>query len=184
MLLWVFGFFSLGTQLLIAQYLPTLLQLPVPGLDTVQSSTVVGWYGFASVLGAIVLGLVLGRASRFWVIGTNLVLAAVMLLVVALVPNPGFETLLPLLTVFAFIVPTAVGPTRNVLAVNAYPAEIRATGVGATELSARLGSATGGALGGTLIGAGLGISGVMLVLLVPIAILLMSLLGIGMQSRR
>ena len=32
LLLWVFGFVSLGTQLLIVQYLPTLLQLPVPGL--------------------------------------------------------------------------------------------------------------------------------------------------------
>lgn len=50
-LLWMFGFFSLGTQLLIGQYLPTLLQQPNPGLDTVQSSTIVGANGLAGVAG-------------------------------------------------------------------------------------------------------------------------------------
>src|SRR5699024_784593 len=57
--LWVFAFFSLGTQMVIVQYLPLLLQQPSPGMDTAQSSTIFSLYGFASVLSMLLLGSVL-----------------------------------------------------------------------------------------------------------------------------
>ncbi|MGO4587600.1 MFS transporter [Paenarthrobacter sp. 2TAF44] len=183
-LLWVFGFFSLGTQLLIAQYLPTLLQQPVPGLNTVQSSTIVGAYGFSSVLGGLVLGAILTKASRYLTIGLVLGMSVAMTLVIALVPSPGFSTLLPLFTIAGFILPTGFGPTRNILATAAYPTAVRGTGVGMTELGARLGSAAGGAAGGTLIGAGLSLSAIFLALLVPLAVLLGALVGLRAEAKR
>jgi AAHS family 4-hydroxybenzoate transporter-like MFS transporter len=182
-LLWVFGFLSLGTQLLIIQYLPTLLQLPVPGLTTVESSTIVAFYGFASVLSLLLLGGILAKWNRFPVIGISLAIAAVVVVVVSLAHNTGFGTLLVVLTVAGFVIPAALGPTRNVLAVEAYPAEMRATGVGMTELSARLGSAGCGAIGGMLIGAGLGLGGMFLVTLIPVGILGATLLGLKVTNR-
>ncbi|HJX79355.1 MFS transporter [Glutamicibacter sp.] len=184
LLLWLFGFFSLGTQLLIAQYLPTLLQLPKPGLDTVQSSTIVGVYGLASVLGGLVLGAILAKVSRFLAIGSVLGLAAVMAVVVYLLPDPGFGSLLVVLGITGFILPTAFGPTRSVLAAMAYPASMRGAGIGVTEFGGRLGAAAGGAAGGTLIAGGMGLSAIFLVLLLPIGLLLASLTGLRAQSRR
>lgn len=183
LLLWLFGFLSLGTQLLIAQYLPTLLQLPQPGLDTVQSSTIVGVYGLASVLGGVVLGAILAKVSRFLVIGIALGLAAVMAVVVYLLPDPGFGSLLVVLGITGFILPTAFGPTRSVLAAMAYPASLRGAGIGVTEFGGRLGAATGGVAGGALIAGGMGLSGLFLVLLLPIGLLLASLSGLCAQSR-
>ncbi|CAH0225351.1 3-hydroxybenzoate transporter MhbT [Arthrobacter sp. Bi26] len=184
LLLWLFGFFSLGTQLLIAQYMPTLLQLPKPGLDTVQSSTIVGVYGLASVVGGVVLGAILARLSRFLIIGIVLGLAAVMSIVVYLLPDPGFGSLLVVLGIAGFILPSAFGPTRSVLAAMAYPAGMRGAGIGVAEFGGRLGAAAGGVAGGTLIAAGMGLSGLFLVLLLPIGVLLGSLTGLRAQSRR
>ena len=183
-LLWVFGFLSLGTQLIIAQYLPTLLQLPVPGLDTVQSSTIVGVYGFASVIGGLALGAVLAKVSRFLIIGVLLVLSAAMAIVIGLIPDASFGVLLAVLTVTGLIIPTACGPTRTVLAAAAYPTKARGTGVGSTEFGARVGSAVGGAVGGTVIGAGLGLAGIFLVLLIPFTLLLGILGGLKVQAKR
>ncbi|QRQ78664.1 MULTISPECIES: MFS transporter [Glutamicibacter] len=183
LLLWIFGFFSLGTQLLIAQYLPTLLQLPVPGLGTVQSSTIVGLYGFTSVLGSIVLGLLLVRGSRFTVIGGALCLAAVMALVVSMAREPSFGSLLVILGITGFILPSSFGPTRGVLAAMSFPESARGLGMGVTEFGGRLGSATGGVVGGTLIATGMGLSGIFLVLLLPIGVLLGALAGLRQQSR-
>ena len=183
-LLWVFGFFSLGTQLLIAQYLPTLLQQPFPGLNTVQSSTIVGAYGFSSVLGGLLLGAILMKVSRYLTISIVLAMSVVMTLVIAFIPSPGFSTLLPLFTIAGFILPTGFGPTRNILAAAAYPTAVRGTGVGMTELGARLGSAAGGAAGGTLIGAGLGLSAIFLALLIPLGVLLSALAGLRAEAKR
>lgn len=183
-LLWVFGFLSLGTQLLIIQYLPTLLQLPTPGLTSVQSSTIVASYGFASVLSLLLLGLVLSKWHRFPVIGICLALAAAVAVAVSMVNNAGFGLLLAVLTVAGFVIPAALGPTRNILAVEAYPTEMRATGVGMTELSARLGSAGCGALGGVLIGAGMGLGGLFLATLVPVGILGATLFGLKVADRK
>ena len=183
LLLWVFGFVSLGTQLLIVQYLPTLLQLPVPGLTTVQSSTIVALYGFASVLSLLLLGAVLAKWRHFGVIALCLTFSAVVAVIVSFVVDAGFIPLTIALTAAGFFLPAALGPTRNILAVDAYPTDMRATGVGATEFSARLGSAGQGAIGGVVIGAGLGLSGFFLTLLVPLGILGLALAGLKALGR-
>lgn len=183
LLLWVFGFVSLGTQLLVVQYLPTLLQLPVPGLTTVQSSTIVALYGFASVLSLLLLGAVLAKWRHFGVIALCLTFSAVVAVIVSFVVDAGFIPLTIALTAAGFFLPAALGPTRNILAVDAYPTDMRATGVGATEFSARLGSAGQGAIGGVIIGAGLGLSGFFLTLLVPLGILGLALAGLKALGR-
>lgn len=184
LLLWVFGFLSLGTQLLLIQYLPILLQLPTPGLTSVQSSTIVAFYGLASVVSLLLLGLVLARWNHFPVIGICLSLAAVIAIVVGLTQDAGFGTLLIVLTAAGFLIPAALGPTRNILAVESYPTPMRATGMGMTELSARVGSAGCGAVGGVLIGAGMGLGGVFFLTLVPLGILGTALMGLKAADRR
>ncbi|RSZ63868.1 MFS transporter [Corynebacterium hylobatis] len=183
LLLWAFGFVSLGTQLLVIQYLPTLLQLPVPGLTTVQSSTIVALYGFASVLSLLLLGAVLAKWHHFGVIALCLACSALVAVIVSFVNDAGFIPLAVALTAAGFFLPAALGPTRNILAVDSYPTDMRATGVGTTEFSARLGSAGQGALGGVIIGAGLGLSGFFLALLVPFGILGLALAGLKMLAR-
>lgn len=182
-LLWVFGFASLGTQMLVIQYLPTLLQLPTPGLTTVQSSTIVASYGFASVISLLLLGVVLVKLPHVQTIAACLTVSAIVAIAVSMSSTAGFTTLLVVLTVAGFFLPAALGPTRNILSVHAYPTDMRATGVGMTELSARVGSAGQGAIGGMLIGAGLGLGGFFLTLLLPLGILGVTLAGLAIAGR-
>lgn len=184
LLLWVFGFLSLGTQLMIVQYLPTLLQQPVPGLSTVQSSTIVAMYGLASVASGLVLSALLVRLPRFATIGAVLAASAVVALVLGLQADLEFGALLGLLILAGFFLPMAFGPTRNVLATSAYPARVRGTGVGSTEFAARIGTAVQGAAGGALIGAGVGLSGIFLIALIPIGVLGAALAGLKLAARR
>lgn len=135
-------------------------------------------------MGGVVLGAILATVSRFLVIGIVLGLAAIMAVVVYLLPDPGFGSLLIVLGITGFILPTAFGPTRSVLAAMAYPASMRGAGIGVTEFGGRLGAAAGGVAGGTLIAGGMGLSGIFLVLLLPIGLLLASLTGLRAQSRR
>lgn len=185
-LLIVFGFLSLGAQLLFVQYLPTLLQLPDPGLSVQESSAIVALYGLGSVVGGIVLSLVLAgkRVSRFWVIGTWLAIAGVALLFVGILPLDTFGTLIVALPILGLIFPSIAGSSRQVLAAGTYPTQVRASGVGATELGGRLGSAAGGGIGGGLIGAGLGLGGFALALLAPVAVLVLLVLGLAAAARR
>lgn len=181
-LLWVFSFIALGTQLLIAQYLPTLLQAPVPGLSTVQSSAIVGSYGAASVVGTFILGALLKKFSRYAVISLVLLSSLVGLLVVGLFPLREFATLLVIFTVLGFILPTGFGPSRDVLSAVAYPAHARGTGLGTANLVARVGTAAGGVAGGALIGAGLSLSGLFLALLLPVGALMLTLGGLRLEA--
>src|SRR5699024_3771552 len=139
--LWVFAFFSLGTQMVIVQYLPLLLQQPSPGMDTAQSSTIFALYGFASVLCMLLLGSVLVKLPMYRTLAVAITLAALSAILVSITSDAGFGTLLITLTAAGFFIPAAVGPTRNVLTVEAYPADLKGTGLGAMEMYARLGSA-------------------------------------------
>ena len=156
-MLWVFGFVSLGLLMLTNQYLPILLQLPSPGLTTVESSTIVAIQGLGGVIGILIFSLVLIKWRNFRAISVYLGLSAILTSVVGLFADAEFGALLLALTATALFMPALLGPTRNILAVDIYPEDMRATGVGATEFSARLGSASQGALGGILIGGGLGL---------------------------
>src|SRR5699024_7105122 len=175
--------FSLGTQMVIVQYLPLLLQQPSPGMDTAQSSTIFALYGFASVLCMLLLGSVLVKLPMYRTLAVAITLAALSAILVSITSDAGFGTLLITLTAAGFFIPAAVGPTRNVLTVEAYPADLKGTGLGAMEMYARLGSAGLGAAGGVIAGAGIGLGGFFLVLLVPLGILGCSL-GIRKRSQQ
>ena len=183
-MLWVFGFVSLGLLMLTNQYLPILLQLPSPGLTTVESSTIVAIQGLGGVIGILIFSLVLIKWRNFRAISVYLGLSAILTSVVGLLADAEFGTLLLALTATALFMPALLGPTRNILAVDIYPEDMRATGVGATELSARLGSASQGALGGILIGGGLGLGGFFFALLIPLGILGAALVGLRLLDLR
>lgn len=182
-LVFIFGFLTLGTQLTVVQYLPTILQQPNPGLDTVQSSTIMGLYGLASTVGGLLLGAILAKWSRFIVFGTLLVLSAVIITIVGILPDPAYSTLLIVFVIYAFIVPTALGPSRAIMAAAAYPTSVRATGIGTAEMAGRVGSAVCGGIGGVLLGAGITMGGFFLTLLIPIVLLIGSLTGLRFLDR-
>lgn len=183
-LIWVFAFFGLGVQLTIVQYLPMLLQAPVPGLTTGQSSLVIGLYGAASTGGNFVLGMFLRKFSRFGVIGSYLVLSIVCLIVIGTYPGLDFPVLVLVMSLTGLVLPTILGGTQTILATIAYPARARATGVGSASLAGRVGSVAGGITGGTLIGVGLGFSGFFLVLALPLAVMTGVVGGLNVDARR
>ena len=165
------------------QYLPILLQRASTGLDTVQSSAIVSLYGLTSTAGGLLIG-VSAKWSRFVVFGTLLALSSLTILTVALTPAPGYTLLLIMFGIFGAIVPSVLGPSRSILAATALPTDIRATGIGTTEMGGRIGSALGGGIGGVLIGTGIGLSGFLLLLLFPIALLGGALGGLNILSRK
>lgn len=183
-LLFLFGFFSLGSQLMLNQYLPTLLQAKAIGMSTGQSSAIVSAYGIASVTSALVIGAVLARAPRWWVILASILAAAAVAVIAGTVGVAEFGSLMVALVTVGFFLPAAFGPSRNVLAAPTFPVKLRGTGIGSTELGARLGSASGGAIGGPLIAAGLSLGGILLVMLIPLTAMLVLLLGLWTDARR
>ena len=82
------------------------------------------------------------------------------------------------------VLPTVLGGTQNIFATIAYPASVRATGVGAGSLAGRVGSVAGGIAGGTIIGTGLGFSGFFLVLTLPVAVMIGVVTGLKANARR
>lgn len=183
-LIWTYALIGLGIQMTIVQYLPTLLQAPVPGLSTEQSSLVVGIYGAASTIGNLLLGMLLRRYSRFSVVGVFLTLSVACLLLIGTNPTMDFTLLVPLMSLTGLVLPTVLGGTQNIFATIAYPASVRATGVGAGSLAGRVGSVAGGIAGGTIIGTGLGFSGFFLVLTLPVAVMIGVVTGLKANARR
>lgn len=181
-LLWFYAFFGQGLQQLVNQYLPTLLQAPDPGLDTVQSSLVVAMLSWGALAGSAVLFFVLARVSRFVVDATLLALGVVCLLVMS-AGGLGFEQLL----IAAFLLGTTftVGISfTGTLAAIAYPVRVRSQGVGTANFVGRLGTIANTAVGGALIGAGWMLSGMLALIAVPTAALIATTFGLAADSRR
>jgi MFS transporter, AAHS family, 4-hydroxybenzoate transporter len=183
-LIWSYALIGLGLQMTIVQYLPTLLQAPVPGLSTGQSSLVVGLYGAASTIGNLLLGMLLRKYSRFSVVGIFLALSIACLILIGTNPAMDFPFLVLMMSLTGLVLPTVLGGTQNIFAAIAYPASVRATGVGAGSLAGRVGSVAGGITGGTIIGAGLGFSGFFLVLALPVAVMIGVVVGLKADARR
>jgi hypothetical protein len=101
-----------------------------------------------------------------------------------LFPSLEFTALLVSMSLLGLVLPPSIGGTKDILSAVAYPARVRGTGVGAANLAARVGTVAGGIGGGTLIGAGLGLSGLFLVLMIPITILIALLGGLRIDARR
>src|SRR5699024_10463123 len=115
--------------------------------------------------------------------GFLLCFSAVLVTVLGIMPSPDYLTLLVAMTLVGAIVYISLSPPSKILAAAAYPTDIRAAGIGTSELGGRLGSAVGGAAGGIVIGAGLGFSGFFLLLLAPLVALMLLLGGLRKVSR-
>ncbi len=184
-LIWAFAFCGVGLQLTIGQYLPLLLQAtPQPGLTTGQSSLVVGLYGAAATVGSIALGILFKKYSVHRVIATYLAISILCLVVIGFYQQVDLMFLIVIMTMTGMVLPAVIGGTQNILAALAYPARVRATGVGAASASGRIGSIAGGLIGGSLIGAGLGLSGFLLAMTVPVTVMMALVTGLKMNMRK
>src|SRR5699024_3290175 len=92
--LWVFAFFSLGTQMVIMQYLPLLLQQHCDCVDSAHCCTFFVLFWFASVLFMLLLGLVLVKLPLSRTLAVAITLAALGSILVSITSDAGFGTLL------------------------------------------------------------------------------------------
>lgn len=128
--------------------------------------------------------MLLRKFSRFTVIGTFLVMSILCLLLIGTNPTMDFRFLVLIMSITGLVLPTVLGGTQNILAAIAYPAQARATGVGAGSLAGRVGAVVGGIAGGTLIGAGIGFSGFFMALTLPVALMVGVIAGLKVDAKR
>lgn len=184
LLIWLLTFLTQALLILILQYLPILLQQPDPGpgLSTAESGTVVAMWGVGSLTGLVLVSFFLKWFDRFFTGAVAAVLAIVGIWVIVLGDLAYLGLMITLLaTGIAF---AALPSVTNAITTIAYPVEARATGVGTASFLGRVGGMAGAVTGGALIAAGFALQAIFAVLTVPIAVALVTFLGLRAETRR
>ncbi len=156
LLIWVSSFFTLAVLYMLLNWLPSLLV--TLGYDHVQAGYVQILFNIGGAAGSILTGRLMDRASPVLVVLSTYLGMLVALAAIGLVQR--FDLLLLAGAAAGFC---AIGGqlVLYALAPMLYPADIRATGVGATVAVGRLGSMAGPLLAGQILALGVGGSGVL-----------------------
>jgi AAHS family 4-hydroxybenzoate transporter-like MFS transporter len=163
MTLWVAFFMSLLIVYLLTNWLPTLFR--DAGFPIEKAALVSVMYQVGGTVGAIVLGWIMDRRNPY------LVLAVAYLASTVFIALIGFQyTNLLVLNLAVAGVGFCVSGSQvgaNALAAAFYPTSNRVTGVSWALGIGRCGAILGSLMGGALLGAGLGFSAIILLLLIP-----------------
>lgn len=156
LLIWVSSFFTLAVLYMLLNWLPSLLVSL--GYDHVQAGYVQILFNIGGAAGSILTGRLMDRASPILVVLSTYLGMLVALAAIGLVQR--FDLLLLAGAAAGFC---AIGGqlVLYALAPMLYPADIRATGVGATVAVGRLGSMAGPLVAGQILALGMGGSGVL-----------------------
>ena len=156
LLIWVSSFFTLAVLYMLLNWLPSLLV--VLGYDQVQAGYVQILFNLGGAAGSILTGRLMDRASPVLVVLCTYLGMLVALAALGLVQR--FDLLLLAGAAAGFC---AIGGqlVLYALAPMLYPADIRATGVGATVAVGRLGSMAGPLVAGQILALGMGGSAVL-----------------------
>ncbi|WP_339462489.1 3-(3-hydroxy-phenyl)propionate transporter MhpT [Pseudomonas sp. EA_105y_Pfl2_R69] len=156
LLIWVSSFFTLAVLYMLLNWLPSLLV--ALGYDQVQAGYVQILFNLGGAAGSILTGRLMDRASPVLVVLSTYLGLLVALAALALLQR--FELLLLAGAAAGFC---AIGGqlVLYALAPMLYPADIRATGVGATVAVGRLGSMAGPLVAGQILALGMGGSAVL-----------------------
>ena len=156
LLIWVSSFFTLAVLYMLLNWLPSLLV--TLGYDHVQAGYVQILFNIGGAAGSILTGRLMDRASPVLVVLSTYLGMLVALAAIGLVQR--FDLLLLAGAAAGFC---AIGGqlVLYALAPRLYPADIRATGVGATVAVGRLGSMAGPLVAGQVLALGMGGSAVL-----------------------
>lgn len=156
LLIWASSFFTLAVLYMLLNWLPSLLV--VLGYDQVQAGYVQILFNLGGAAGSILTGRLMDRASPVLVVLCTYLGMLVALAALGLVQR--FDLLLLAGAAAGFC---AIGGqlVLYALAPMLYPADIRATGVGATVAVGRLGSMAGPLVAGQILALGMGGSAVL-----------------------
>ncbi|SPE99914.1 MFS transporter [Streptomyces sp. MA5143a] len=166
LLIWLCYFALLGVVYLLLNYLP--LMAAGAGLTASRTGAVVGLFGAGTLCGQLLASLGLSRYDRFRVLALATALSAVAVCVAA-AADTGHSGMFVLVFVLGVCLGASMGSLQAVGAL-AYPATLRATGMGWMSGVGRVGTLASGLLGGIMISAGWGISGIFYVLCAPLAL--------------
>lgn len=177
LLLWLACFFTLTVLYLLLNWLPSLLM--AKGFDRAQAGWVQVLFNLGGAAGSLLTGRLMDRQRT----GLAVVVAYLgMLLALAGLGLAATFTGMALAGVLAGYCCIGAQLVLYALAPRVYPADMRATGVGACVAVGRLGSMAGPLAAGQILAAGAGVGGVLLAAspgLVVAALAALALLGEG-----
>nr|QAT18857.1 VemN [Streptomyces sp.] len=166
LLIWLCYFVLLGVVYLLLNYLP--LMVAHAGLTPARTGVVVGLFGAGTLCGQLLASFGLRKYDRFRFLALASALSGLAVCVTA-VAGTGYAGLSAVVTALGVCLGGAMGSLQAVGAL-AYPATLRATGMGWMSGIGRMGTLTSGLLGGIMIGAGWGIPRILIALCVPLAL--------------
>ncbi|WP_267715048.1 MFS transporter [Streptomyces sp. CoH17] len=166
LLVWLCYFLLLGVVFLLINYLPLMAERA--GMTASRVGVVVGLFGVGTLCGQLLASFGLGRHDRFRFLALLSGLSALAVCVTAAV-GTGHAGTFVLIAVLGTCLGGSMGALQAVGAL-AYPPALRATGMGWMSGVGRIGTLASGLLGGALIGAGWGISHLLLLMCVPLAL--------------
>ncbi|MGW0555837.1 MFS transporter [Streptomyces sp. NPDC002926] len=165
LLIWLCYFVLLGVVFLLLNYLPLMGERA--GLTAARTGVGVGLFGAGTLCGQLLASFGLRKYDRFRALALASALSALVVGLTA-AADTGHAGMFALFSVLGVCLGSAMGALQAVGAL-AYPATLRATGMGWMSGMGRLGTLASGLLGGVLIGAGWGISQIFFLLCVPLA---------------
>ncbi|MFE3761173.1 MFS transporter [Streptomyces sp. NPDC059104] len=166
LLIWLCYFVLLGVVYLLLNYLP--LMVAHAGLTPARTGAVVGLFGAGTLCGQLLASFGLRRYDRFRFLAVASALSGLAVCSTA-VAGTGYAGLSALVSALGVFLGGSMGSLQAVGAL-AYPAALRATGMGWMSGIGRIGTLVSGLLGGIMIGAGWGIPRILFVLCVPLAL--------------
>jgi MFS transporter, AAHS family, vanillate permease len=166
LVLWTTFFLSFSTLYFLMSWVPKLMEHA--GFSATVGRQAFFMFNLGGVTGIFSLGLLSTRTSLSRLVGSFLVISAVLMLVFAAMP--GQKTVL-------MVVITLIGALMQggftglyAIAANVYPTEIRSTGIGWGIGLGRIGAVAGPAVAGYLIAAGISTSANFAIFAVPLAL--------------
>ncbi|MEU1213284.1 MFS transporter [Streptomyces sp. NPDC005791] len=166
LLIWLCYFVLLGVVYLFLNYLP--LMASRAGLTASRTGVMVQVFGSGTLCGQLLVSFGLRRYDRFRLLALASALSAVTVCVTAAV-DVGSAGIFSAVCILGVCLGSSMGSLQAVGAL-AYPATLRATGMGWMSGVGRIGTLASGLLGGIMIGAGWSISRILFVLCVPLAV--------------
>ncbi|MGW2086518.1 MFS transporter [Streptomyces sp. NPDC001880] len=164
LLIWLCYFVLLGVVYLLLNYLPLMVAHAGPTADRI--GVVVGLFGAGTLCGQLLASFFLRRYDRFRFLALASALSGLAVCVTAAV-GTGYAGLSTVISALGVCLGGSMGSLQAV-GTMAYPATLRATGMGWMSGVGRLGTLTSGLLGGIMIGAGWGIPRILFALCVPL----------------
>ncbi len=165
-MLWVIFFMTMGYIAVYTNWLPTMFE--VLGYQQKQAATLAALFQIGGTVGALVIGVLMDRVNPYKALGIALLIGTVLTAAVAFYHTSYAWLFVGFLLIGITISGGMVG--FNALAAAFYPTSARATGVSWALGVGRFGSISGSLLGGYLLGRSMDFSGIMAVLIVPVAV--------------